>query len=319
MAKRTYVWDGSAWVEAAPIATFNAATTSTQGIVQLTDSTSSTSTTTAATPNSVKSAYDFAGTKIAKSGDTFTGALSGPQLTLTGGDATTATDTASLNLSGYNQRGGTGYHGFLDVDNTYGSATNPKKFFRLNSTGALQIINNAYSATIFEVTDAGNLTIPGLLTGSVSSGNSGIHRGVVLTKNTSTSLASITLSGATYSNTTKVSWTSATKADTGMWSSGSAITAPLAGLYMVTFASAMSAGTGYAGGVFFWKNTSTLVAQFEQQAAANTGKDCLVLTAYIYLAANDTISISAAASTTSKILDVAMSDTIASMIYLGAW
>ena len=55
MAKRTYVWDGSAWVESAPIATFNAATTSTQGIVQLTDSITSTSTTTAATPNSVKS------------------------------------------------------------------------------------------------------------------------------------------------------------------------------------------------------------------------------------------------------------------------
>ena len=40
-----------------------AATTAVKGIVQLTDSTSSTSTTTAATPNSVKTAYDTAAAK----------------------------------------------------------------------------------------------------------------------------------------------------------------------------------------------------------------------------------------------------------------
>ena len=45
----------------------DAATTLAAGVVQLTDSTSSTSTTTAATPNSVKSAYDLANAAIAKS------------------------------------------------------------------------------------------------------------------------------------------------------------------------------------------------------------------------------------------------------------
>ena len=49
------------------------ASTSTAGIVQLTDSTSSTSTTTAATPNSVKSAYDLANGAIAKTLTTTTG------------------------------------------------------------------------------------------------------------------------------------------------------------------------------------------------------------------------------------------------------
>ena len=43
------------------------ATTSVKGAVQLTDSTSSTSTTTAATPNSVKSAFDLANAAVAKS------------------------------------------------------------------------------------------------------------------------------------------------------------------------------------------------------------------------------------------------------------
>lgn len=50
-------------------------TTSTAGIVQLTDSTSSTSTTTAATPNSVKTAYDLANAAVPKSGGTMTGLL----------------------------------------------------------------------------------------------------------------------------------------------------------------------------------------------------------------------------------------------------
>jgi len=50
-----------------------AATTSNAGAVQLTDSTSSTSTTTAATPNSVKSAYDLASAALPGAGGTLTG------------------------------------------------------------------------------------------------------------------------------------------------------------------------------------------------------------------------------------------------------
>jgi Phage tail fibre repeat len=49
------------------------ATTAVKGAVQLTDSTSSTSTTTAATPNSVKTAYDLANAALPKSGGTMSG------------------------------------------------------------------------------------------------------------------------------------------------------------------------------------------------------------------------------------------------------
>lgn len=52
-----------------------AGTTSVVGVVQLTDSTSSTSTSTAATPNSVKTAYDLANAALPKSGGTMTGAI----------------------------------------------------------------------------------------------------------------------------------------------------------------------------------------------------------------------------------------------------
>lgn len=56
---RTY--NGSAWITETPLGS-----TSATGIVQLTDSTSSTSTTTAATPNSVKTAYDLANAAVSK-------------------------------------------------------------------------------------------------------------------------------------------------------------------------------------------------------------------------------------------------------------
>ena len=51
------------------------ASTSKKGHVQLTDSVSSTSTTTAATPNSVKQAYDKANAALPKTGGTMTGIL----------------------------------------------------------------------------------------------------------------------------------------------------------------------------------------------------------------------------------------------------
>lgn len=51
-------------------------TTTATGIVQLEDATNSTSTTRAATPNSVKSAYDLANAALPKSGGTMTGAIS---------------------------------------------------------------------------------------------------------------------------------------------------------------------------------------------------------------------------------------------------
>ena len=62
------VYNGSVWKNPVPNGS-----TSVAGILQLTDSTSSTSTTTAATPNSVKSAYDLANAALPKSGGTVTG------------------------------------------------------------------------------------------------------------------------------------------------------------------------------------------------------------------------------------------------------
>ena len=90
--------------------------------------------------------------------------LSGPQDLATTSSPTFAnlylgaSGSSQLNLSGYNAYGGAGYHGFLGVTNTFGSATNPNKYFRLTSTGTIEIVNSAYTAVIFQFDNAGNFT-----------------------------------------------------------------------------------------------------------------------------------------------------------------
>lgn len=66
-----------------------------------------------------------------------------------------------LNVNGANTQGGTGFSDFLRATNTSGGATNPNKTFRLNSTGGIEVINSAYTVTIFSLSDAGALTLPG--------------------------------------------------------------------------------------------------------------------------------------------------------------
>ena len=72
----------------------------------------------------------------------------------------TGSANASIVIQGTNTKGGTGYHDFLMARNG-GGGTNPNKWFRITSTGALEIINSAYSATSLSLTDAGGLSVPG--------------------------------------------------------------------------------------------------------------------------------------------------------------
>jgi hypothetical protein len=105
-------------------------------------------------------------------GNLLTGGLISATGNITGGNITTTgavysnfntntANTASFNATGGNTKGGTGYLDFLVAQNTSGGATNPYKWLRLNSDGQLQIINSAYTQNIFNLTDAGVLTVPG--------------------------------------------------------------------------------------------------------------------------------------------------------------
>ena len=73
--------------------------TSQAGILQLTNSISSTSTTTAATPSSVKSAYDLASAAMPKSGGTFTGEVKAANSASSGSNLYTAANLKNIVLS----------------------------------------------------------------------------------------------------------------------------------------------------------------------------------------------------------------------------
>jgi hypothetical protein len=75
-----------------------------------------------------------------------------------------STATNALVIEGTSTKGGAGYHDFLQANNKGAGATNTNKWFRLSSIGEFQIINDAYSTNIFNLTDAGTLGAPVLST-----------------------------------------------------------------------------------------------------------------------------------------------------------
>jgi len=72
-----------------------------------------------------------------------------------------STNNSSVQITGYANKGGTGYHDFMSVTNTYSSATNPNKYFRLDSSGSFQIVDSTYNNTLFNLTNAGHTIVRG--------------------------------------------------------------------------------------------------------------------------------------------------------------
>lgn len=66
---------------------------------------------------------------------------------------------AVITATGTNTQGGNNYIDFLKVTNTGSAAININKFLRLGPTGALEVINSAYSATILSISDAGDFNV----------------------------------------------------------------------------------------------------------------------------------------------------------------
>jgi hypothetical protein len=71
------------------------------------------------------------------------------------------TTGAVIQLTASNTQGGTGYADFIRATNISAGATNPNKTFRLNSTGGIEIINSAYTATIMSLSEAGAMNVSG--------------------------------------------------------------------------------------------------------------------------------------------------------------
>jgi len=64
-------------------------------------------------------------------------------------------------VSGSNTIGGTNYIDFIKVTNNVAGATNPSKSFRLNNNGNFEIVNSAYSNTIYSLDNDGNQVLGG--------------------------------------------------------------------------------------------------------------------------------------------------------------
>lgn len=102
----------------------------------------------------------------------------------------------ALSLSGKDTVGGIGYFDGIKLTNTTAGATNPNKSIRLNNTGNLEIINSAYTANIFTLTDAGVLSVP-----QISAGGSTGTAGQVL-QSTGTGLQWVTAGSGTVTGVT---------------------------------------------------------------------------------------------------------------------
>lgn len=117
----------------------------------------------------------------------------------------TGDNAIALQIAGYANKGGTGYHDFLKVTNSYGSATNANKYFRLNNTGNLEIINSAYTANIFSLTDGGQLTIPSLsLSGTITDSLSSVGSNGQILQSTGTGVKWITSAAGSSGTVTSI-------------------------------------------------------------------------------------------------------------------
>jgi len=74
-----------------------------------------------------------------------------------------------ITITANNTHGGAGYTGFLTLTSIQPGVTNPNKYVRTSNIGNLQIVNSNYGTTIFDLSDLGDLRIPGNLRLSVGS------------------------------------------------------------------------------------------------------------------------------------------------------
>ncbi len=74
---------------------------------------------------------------------------------------------SAINISNGNGYGGTGWAGIMSWTNT--GASNPNKFWRMNPTGGIELINNAYTATILSIQDNGDFNVTGSITTNAGS------------------------------------------------------------------------------------------------------------------------------------------------------
>jgi uncharacterized membrane protein len=117
---------------------------------------------------SAYSGGSFAGTTVSGTTAQFTiisgSTITGSNITLAGGifinPSSSGTGQAIL-VSGSNTIGGSTYIDFIRATNASAGAVTPTKTFRLNNSGSFEIVNSAYTTTIYTLDDLGNMITAG--------------------------------------------------------------------------------------------------------------------------------------------------------------
>jgi hypothetical protein len=198
---------------------------------------------------------------------------------------TPATTTGTgITISAANTGGGTGYADVLKFTNISGGATAPNKTIRLNSAGALEIIDSNYGNSIFQMLNNGDVTIKGNTTingiGSVYSPNRPAFR---VSGNGGSISATTTVAGGYF----VVDYNQGGYLNT----STGYFTAPLAGLYQVDVVVRTYSNTNSGINQIIIRKTSgvTTTSQIMVEFGINTTMNQVGGATIVKLAAGDTL------------------------------
>lgn len=239
------------------------------------------------------------GTTATYSGNLITSNLNvNSQATITFQPPTTT--GAALTILAGNTKGGTGYNDFLAITNTSGGATDPSKWFRVNTTGELQIINSAYTSQLLVLSDAGDMSIAGNISQSgIRPGYSANRPGFrVYGATTSTWNTAVNTGGYMNSN----QWTVDYNQGSYLNNSTGVFTAPVAGLYQVNLNARFAGNSTSISQACIIKNatsgnggggTISLMLEFAQSSTMNHAGVSTALS----LAVNDTLVLKVTAGT----------------------
>ncbi|CAB4132918.1 hypothetical protein UFOVP257_19 [uncultured Caudovirales phage] len=195
---------------------------------------------------------------------------------------------------------GAGYHDFLMVQSTNSAISNGQKWFRMNQTGGIEVVNSGFTSTLFRLEDNGDLFITGNVSQTgIKSFYSSARPGFRVYGTTTTSWNTAVNSGG-YMNSNQ--WTVDYNTGSYLNNSTGVFTAPVAGLYQVNLNARFAGNSTSISQACIIKNatggnggggTISLMLEFAQSSTMNHAG----VGTTMQLAVNDTLVLKVTAGT----------------------